>query len=143
MEAKKLIIFCDGGAYNNPGPAAVGIVFYNNQGKEILKVSKFLGKSTNNQAEYQAVILALKIARAKFFPNQIQFFLDSKLIVEQLSGNYKIKNQGLKPLYFQAKKLQLNFPLVLYNYIPREKNILADKLVKNEILRHLSKNNWR
>ncbi len=143
MKAKKLIIFCDGGAYNNPGPAAVGIVFYDNQGKEILKVSKFIGDNTNNQAEYQAVILALEVAKLKFSPSEIQFFLDSKLVVEQLAGNYKIKNQGLKPLYFQAKQLQLNIPLVLYNYIPREKNTLADKLVKNEIKKHLSQNNWR
>ena len=134
-----LIIFTDGGAYNNPGPAAVGIVFYNQGGKELRRTSKFIGNTTNNQAEYQAVLLALKIAQEKFASRQIQFFLDSKLIVEQLNGNYKIKNQGLKLLYFEVKKMQLNFPQVLYDYVPREKNRIADKLVKIEIKKYLSK----
>ncbi len=139
QDKDRLIIFTDGGAYNNPGPAAAGVVFYNHEGKELLQASRFLGNRTNNQAEYQAVLLALKIAQEKFKPQQIQFFLDSKLIVEQLNGNYKIKNQGLKPLYFEVKKRQLNFPLVLYDYVPREKNKLADKLVKTEMKKHLSK----
>ena len=138
-DTERLIIFTDGGAYNNPGPGAVGIVFYNQEGKELLRASKFIGDTTNNQAEYQAVLSALKIAQAKFKPQQIQFFLDSKLIVEQLNGNYKIKNHGLKPLHFEIKKRQLNFPLVLYDYVPREKNRIADKLVKTEIKKYLSK----
>ncbi len=135
----RLIIFCDGGAYNNPGPAAVGVVFYNQEGKKLLQASKFIGNTTNNQAEYQAVILALQIAKIKFAVKQIHFFLDSKLVVEQLNGNYKIKNKGLKPLYFEVKKMQLNFPLVLYDYVPREKNRVADKLVKTEIKKYLTK----
>jgi ribonuclease HI len=139
MKAKRLIIFCDGGAFNNPGPAAIGIIFYNENGKKLLEFSKFLGRATNNQAEYQAVIHAFEIAKKKFQPKEIQFFIDSKLIVEQLNGNYKLKNQNLKPLYYLAKEWQLNFPLVLYNYIPREKNQLADKLVKAEIKRNLFK----
>jgi len=139
-QEERLIIFCDGGAYNNPGPAAIGVIFYNHEGKKLLQVSKFIGRATNNQAEYQAVILALKLAQIKFNHREVQFFLDSKLIVEQLNGNYKIKNHGLKPLYFLAKQLQLNFPLVLYNYIPREKNRLADKLVGQEIKNYLRRN---
>ena len=139
MEEEKLIIFCDGGAYKNPGPAAVGIVFYNQKGEELLQSSKFIGNATNNQAEYRAVILSLQTAKIKFSPKEIQFFIDSKLVVEQLNGNYKIKNQGLKPLYYLVKQLQLNFPLVLYNHIPREKNKLADKLVKIEMKKHLNK----
>jgi len=136
---KRLIIFCDGGAYNNPGPAAVGLVFYDGEGKELFRFSKFIGRATNNQAEYRAVIAAFKIAKLKFNPQEIQLFLDSKLVVEQLSGNYKIKNHGLKSLYFSAKKLQLNFSLVLYNHILREKNTLADRLVKSEIRKHLTR----
>lgn len=139
MKQDKLIIFCDGGAYNNPGPGAVGIVFYNQKGEKLFTASKFIGQVTNNQAEYQAVIEALEIAREKFNPIEIQFFLDSQLIVEQLNGNYKIKNQGLKPLYYKVKELQLGFPLIMYQYIPREKNHLADKLVKNEIKNYLKK----
>jgi ribonuclease HI len=139
MKQDKLIIFCDGGAYNNPGPAALGIVFYNEKGEKLYEHSKFLGNATNNQAEYQAVIHALEIAKEKFDPNMIQFFIDSKLVVEQLNGNYKLKNFGLKPLYYSVKKLQLNFPIVIYNHIPREKNELADELVKKEINRNINK----
>jgi len=139
MKQEKLIIFCDGGAYNNPGPAAIGIVFYNKKGEKLLQISKFIGNATNNQAEYQAVIHALEIAKDKFKPKEIQFFIDSKLVVEQLNGNYKLKNHGLKPLHYLIKQEQLNFPLVLYNYIPREKNTLADRLVKIEIKKYLAK----
>jgi len=139
MKLDKLIIFCDGGAANNPGPAAAGVVFYNSNGKKLLQISKYLSLQTNNHAEYQAVILALKTAQLKFDPEVIEFYLDSQLVVEQLSGNYKVKNQGLKPLHLEVKKLQLNFPLVFYHHITREKNQLADRLVKNEIKKNIKK----
>lgn len=139
MKYDRLIIFCDGGAVNNPGPAACGIVFYNREGKKILQLSKFLGIATNNQAEYRAVIFALETIKAKFKVKELQFYIDSKLIVEQLNGKYKLKNEGLKPLYNQVKLLQLNFPLVLFDHIRREKNRLADRLVKIEIKRNLTK----
>ena len=137
MKQEKLIIFCDGGAYNNPGPAGIGIVFYNEKGEKLYEFSKFLGNATNNQAEYQAVICALEIAKEKFDADFLQFFIDSKLVVEQLNGNYKLKNQGLKPLYYLVKKWQMNFPIVIFNHILRDKNELADALVKKVINKNL------
>jgi len=131
--SKRLIIFSDGGAFNNPGPAGIGIIFYNQKGEELNQISKYIGFKTNNQAEYSGVLEALKYAYKKYKPQEIQFFLDSKLVVEQLKGNYKIKNNELKLIYNEIKIFQLNFPIVLYNHIPREKNLLADKLVKKAI----------
>lgn len=137
MRYDRLIVFTDGGAFNNPGPAGIGIVIANQQGKKLLEISKFIGFATNNQAEYQAVVFALKTVLEKFKAKNIQVLLDSNLVCQQLRGNYKVKNQGLKPLYNKVKELQCNFELVLFDHIPREKNKDADKLVKKAIKNHL------
>ncbi len=156
----KLIIFCDGGARGNPGPASIGIVIRidnrenqddqeNREERETerqreKKISKFIGIATNNQAEYRAVIEALDwlIANRKSLSAdntsevilEVEFFLDSKLVVEQLNGRYKLKNEGLKPLFWQARDLILKLGgKVSFQYIPREKNTEADRLV-NEAL---------
>lgn len=124
----KLIIYTDGGARNNPGPAAGGIVIKDEHEKEIKKIAKFFGVQTNNQAEYLAVIEALTEA-AKIGARELQLFLDSKLIVEQLNRNYKIKNKQLQALFIKAWNLTLKFKNIKINFIPREKNKEADKLV--------------
>lgn len=128
----KLKIYADGGARNNPGPAGVGIVIYDENGKELEEISRYLGERTNNQAEYEAVITALEKS-LKYKPEHIDLFLDSLLIINQLQGQFKVKNHGLKSLHQKAVDLVLKFKKVNFNSIPREKNKLADKLVNKAI----------
>lgn len=127
---KVLKIFCDGGARGNPGPAAIGFVVKDNQGRTLTKVGRYIGKTTNNVAEYQAVIEALKWAKKNFLPTQIHFFLDSQLLVNQLNGRWRVKDRKLQRLIILVKKLERDFPKIFYHYIPRQKNKEADWLVK-------------
>ena len=129
-----LTIYTDGGARGNPGPAAAGIVIY--RGSERLASSgQFLGEHlTNNWAEYEAVIFALgKALELELKGSDIDFRLDSLLVVEQLKGNWKIKEPSLKPQAQKARDLMKEFGTVTFTHIPREKNKEADKLV-NEAL---------
>lgn len=125
-------IYTDGGARNNPGPAGAGVVIKDSQGKTVGRYKKFLNEKTNNQAEYAAVIYALQIAQEKGYKN-LQFFLDSQLLVGQLSQNYKIKNGELAKLFVQVWSLRQFFNKVTFEYIPREKNKEADILVNQAI----------
>lgn len=131
-------IFTDGGARGNPGPAAAGFVVKDETGKILVQKGDYLGETTNNVAEYQAVIKALEwlktnrrvIAERK----RIDLFLDSQLIVNQLNGLFKIKNAGLRNLIVEARQLEreINLP-IYYQHIPRGKNREADFLV-NQVL---------
>ncbi|PIS43050.1 MAG: ribonuclease H [Candidatus Kerfeldbacteria bacterium CG08_land_8_20_14_0_20_40_16] len=123
-----LKIYTDGGARGNPGPAAAGVVIFNEQGKLIGKYSKFLGETTNNQAEYQAVIFALEKAR-QLKGTTLKLHLDSEIVVQQLNRKYKIKDSGLAALFVKIWNTGQSFKSIEYNYIPREKNKLADSQV--------------
>lgn len=127
-------IYCDGGSRGNPGPAAGAFVALD-KGRVVHKHSKFLGSVTNNFAEYTAVLMALEwLAKNKNIKRKIYFYLDSQLVVRQLSGVYKIKSQHLKPLFAKIIKTQRNMNKdVKYFSVPREKNKLADKLVNKMI----------
>ncbi|OGB74082.1 hypothetical protein A2V68_02540 [candidate division Kazan bacterium RBG_13_50_9] len=135
-------LYTDGGARGNPGPAAAGGVIYNDRGKEIKRFSSFLGTTTNNQAEYQALILGLgrikKVIGDEHLAREVSVkaHLDSELIVRQLSGEYRVKNRGLKPLVAKVEELAANFRMVKFTYVPREKNCIADMLVNQELDRH-------
>ncbi|MFA5076473.1 MAG: ribonuclease HI family protein [Patescibacteria group bacterium] len=132
MNSTKLIIYTDGGARGNPGPAGIGVVIYNHQ-KEILgQYKKFLGVATNNQAEYQAVVLALEKAQ-ELGGEEIDFFLDSELVVGQLSQTMKVKNKELAKIFVKIWNLALGFKRIKYHHVPREENKLADKLVNQAI----------
>lgn len=133
---EKIIIYSDGGARGNPGPAGVGFILYDENLNKIKESSKFLGKLTNNQAEYLGVILALKES-LKFKPRFIDFFLDSELVVKQLKGEYKVKNQELKKFYIEVLSLIKKFQSVNFYYIPRQKNKLADRLVNQVINKNI------
>jgi len=129
-------INCDGGARGNPGPAAAAFVVKKG-GKTIFKSNKFLGKATNNIAEYEAAIAALRWINhnKKIIKNsEVILLMDSELITNQLLGNFKTKNPTLKKLLESAKLLEQNSKIrISYKLIPREKNYEADFLV-NEIL---------
>jgi len=135
---KRLSIFCDGGARGNPGPAAIGFVIFQN-GKIVHKFFKRIGEATNNVAEYRAVIAALEwlgnnpeIINSKLLI--INFYLDSQLIVNQLKGNFKIKNSNLQKLVVRAKNIERKIKgEVHYSYIPRRQNKIADALVNRAL----------
>ncbi|MFA5030007.1 MAG: ribonuclease HI family protein [Patescibacteria group bacterium] len=130
-DQKSITIYTDGGARGNPGPAAIGVVFMN--GAEIVEEYKeFIGDTTNNQAEYRAVLAALDIAAEKGYTH-LDFFLDSQLVAEQLNRNYKVKEKGLQQLFLEAWNKIQGFTKVTFSFIPREKNTEADRLV-NEAL---------
>jgi ribonuclease HI len=124
----KLIIYTDGGARGNPGPAGIGAVIKDENGETVATISEFIGEATNNQAEYKAVIAALKRAKS-FKAQELEVFLDSELVCEQLNQKYKIKNQELAPLFVQIWNLSIGMKKTIYKHIPREKNQEADKLV--------------
>ncbi|MFH1598090.1 MAG: ribonuclease HI family protein [Patescibacteria group bacterium] len=128
MKNSKIKIFTDGGSRGNPGPAAVGVVFKDLQDKTINEFSDFIGETTNGQAEYQAIILGLKKAKSLKY-KIVELFADSQFIIEQLNGNYKIKEAGIVPLFIQAWNLHLDFDEIKFIFIPREQNQEADKLV--------------
>lgn len=133
----KIVIHTDGGARGNPGPAAIGIVI-SDERLVIKKYSEYLGQATNNQAEYQAVIFALKKVKALFGKKkakimEIEIRLDSELIAKQLNRQYKIKEKKLQPLFIKIWNLILDFGQVSFKYISREENKEADRLV-NQVL---------
>jgi len=138
MIKKGLSIFCDGGARGNPGPAAIGFVIFQN-GKIVHKFFKRIGEATNNVAEYRAVIAALTwiINNPGIINYQlsiINFYLDSQLIVNQLIGNFKIKNSNLQKLTGRVKNLERGIgKKINYSYIPRRQNKIADALVNQAL----------
>lgn len=125
---EKLIIHTDGGARGNPGPAAIGAVLKDEKGTLVATVSEYIGETTNNQAEYKAVIAAIAKAKELGVPN-LDFYLDSLLVVEQLNGNYKVKNKDLAPLFVKIYNARLDFKKTTFAYVPREQNKEADALV--------------
>lgn len=129
---KKLIIYTDGGARGNPGPAGAGVVIYDEHKKKLEEHSKFLGHRTNNQAEYEGVILGLEKAK-KFGAKEIDFYLDSELVVNQLAGKYKVKDKDLAPLFIKIWNSTVNYKKINYFHVERERNKEADRMVNEAI----------
>jgi ribonuclease HI len=134
----KLIIYTDGGARGNPGPAAIGIFVADEKGAAIKKYSQYLGEKTNNEAEYEAIIFALKKVKALFGKEkikkmEIEIRSDSELIVNQLNHQFKIEEEHLQKLFIKIWNMLIDFGEVKFMYVPREKNKEADRLV-NECL---------
>ena len=126
----KLIINTDGASRGNPGEAAVGLIIQDESGRLVFKGGRYLGEATNNEAEYLAVIKVLEILKsdfAQYLPAEVEIRADSQLIVQQLSGNYKVKNSRLKALFEQVKRLETEVGSVYYRQIPRAENALADE----------------
>jgi len=126
------ILYTDGGARNNPGPAGAGFVIQDKRGKIVATGKKYLGERTNNEAEYEALILGLKKA-IELGIEEIQVSMDSELVVRQMNRDYKVKDLELSKLFLKVWNLAGQFKKISYHHIPREKNTLADGLV-NEIL---------
>jgi len=134
---EKIIVYCDGGSRGNPGKSASAFVVKIN-GEVVRSGSVFLGIATNNVAEYSAVILALdwlvENSGGRCQMSDVRFILDSQLVVRQLKGLYKVKNKKLKDLYLKIKYLESKIEnKITYVSVSREKNILADSLVNEEL----------
>ena len=124
----KLVLYTDGCSKGNPGPAAIGVMAYlGNDPHPFWKASKAIGNTTNNQAEYRALICALEYA-VSIQATDVEVRSDSELIVHQMNGIYRVKNADLKPLYLEAKRLAGLIPHFTIRAVPREQNSKADKL---------------
>lgn len=132
---KYLDIFTDGGSRGNPGPSAIGVVINDRDGgKNLATIKKTIGQATNNIAEYSAVLEALLYVKENVGPCQINHYLDSELVVKQLNGEYKIKDQNLKVLYLGIREIFLALGgNITFTHIRREKNAVADKLVNDAL----------
>lgn len=136
---KKIIIYTDGGSRGNPGKAAIGVVFCNEKEQVIKKFGEYLGDNlTNNEAEYQAVIFALKKFKALFGKaiakvSEIEVRSDSELLVNQMNGKYKVEDEKIQNFFIEIWNLKIDFKGVKFKLISREKNKEADALV-NETL---------
>ncbi len=128
---KTFYVWTDGGARGNPGPAGYGVVIKDEAGTIVAEIAEYLGETTNNQAEYWGLVTALEKVRAFSGgePVRVVVKMDSELIVKQMQGHYKIKNEGLKPLYWKIRELVVGLGgQVTFTHIPRRENKEADYL---------------
>lgn len=137
------ILYADGGARGNPGPAGAGSVVFDALGKRVVEVSDYLGVATNNIAEYEAIIRGLRKLGETFPAEHLRsarliIKMDSKLVIEQLRGNYKVKHPNLVPRYLEVKNLIARyFPIVEFVHVPRELNKDADALANQAMDRKI------
>ena len=125
------IINTDGASKGNPGPSSYGYVIKNRGGAIVHQEGEKIGLTTNNVAEYTAVVKALEYLVKRFFrkaPHKVEVVADSRLLVEQLSGRFKIKSPNLLPLVNKIRNLEIELGKVIYRHVPREENFLADRL---------------
>src|SRR5947208_1298170 len=126
---RKLVVEADGGSRGNPGPAGYGAVVRDAETGEVLRSeARSLGTATNNVAEYEGLLAGLRAARDIDAHADVEVRMDSKLVVEQMSGNWKVKHEGLRPLASEAAALVRSLGTVRFGWIPREQNRDADRL---------------
>jgi len=125
------VVNTDGASKGNPGPSSYGYIIKNRGGAIVHEEGKLIGVTTNNVAEYTAVVKALEYIIKRFFrkaPHKVEIVADSRLVVEQLSGRFKIKSPNLLPLFDKIKALEIEVGTVFYRAVPREENFIADRL---------------
>jgi len=132
VQVKSVVIHCDGVSRGNPGLAAIGATIRDEQGSLVARISQKIGVTTNNQAEYRAVIAALKEAM-RLGARRIELNSDSELVVKQIKGEYRVKKAALRPLYQQVKQLQDCLESFTVNHIPRQQNAEADRLANSAL----------
>ena len=132
LDVKKAIIHADGAARGNPGPAAIGATIKNENGSLHARISQRIGTTTNNQAEYRAIIAALEKA-IELGASQVDIYSDSELVVKQINGKYRVKKATLKPLHQKVKQLLGNLEGFTITHIPREQNAEADDLANKAL----------
>ena len=132
---KTITIRSDGAARGNPGPAALGVIIRDANERVLASYGRYIGEATNNVAEYEALISALKTAK-RYQAEQLIVLLDSELLVKQLKGEYRVKNAGLKPLYASAINYLSHYSNLAINHVPRSENHEADNLANQAIDDH-------
>lgn len=138
MENNTIVTYTDGGSRGNPGPAALGVVICDSSGKTIKEYGQVLGRKTNNEAEYEAVIFALKKIKQLFGKEKakkmhVEMRMDSEFVVKQMGGKYKVEEERMIPLFIAVWNLKMSFASVSFVHVRREQNKEADRLV-NEAL---------
>ena len=123
----RLTIYVDGASRGNPGPSGIGIVIEDREGATKVKISSYIGRTTNNQAEYRALIVGLREA-VRLKAEHVDIMSDSELLVEQVCGRYKVRSPKLRSLFEEVKELLAGFRSSAISYIPREQNRVADAL---------------
>jgi ribonuclease HI len=134
----KVVIYTDGGSRGNPGPAAIGVILTDEKGKILKEYAEKIGRATNNEAEYEAVIFALQKAKLLFGKKKIKTMdiemkMDSEFVAKQLNGQYKILDRKIEQLFLKAWNLKVDFGKAKFTHIPRNKNLEADKLVNQAL----------
>ncbi len=125
-------IYADGGSRGNPGPSASGFVIYDNKDNILVDEGVYLGITTNNQAEYRALLLALQEAQ-RMNANRVNVFMDSLLVVNQMKGIFKVKNRDLWPIHDAIKQIIVSFDSITFTHVPRELNKMADAAVNRTL----------
>lgn len=133
---EKLIFYIDGASRGNPGKAAIGVVMMDGSGRVIDELKRYIGETTNNTAEYQALIEALTEGK-RLGARDVQVFSDSELLVRQINGVYKVRDEKLLDLYKEAKRLISGFSDFKIGHITRDKNARADSLANQALDNHL------
>lgn len=126
------VLYCDGASRGNPGPASIGAVIFDPEGETVVEISGAIGEATNNVAEYQALIAGLEAARDRDL-DPLVVRLDSLLLVKQVTGEYRVKAAGLKPLARRAVRLLASFEDVEVEHVRRERNTVADALANRAL----------
>ena len=127
MKIDKAVLYTDGASRGNPGPAAIGAVIKDRQGQVLARISRRIGRTTNNQAEYRAVIAGLEEA-ARLGVARVELRADSELVVKQINGLYRVKNPALRSLHQRVQELRASFQSFTAAHIPRHRNAEADRL---------------
>src|SRR5947209_10856050 len=129
---KHLIVETDGAARGNPGLAGAGIIIKDDSGRKIETIGKFLGVTTNNQAEYRALIEGLQAVQ-RHNPESVTVRMDSELVVKQMNGSYRVRHPEILPLYLQAVEAAQALPEVRFEHVPRDRNPGADRVANTAI----------
>jgi ribonuclease HI len=129
---ERVVVYVDGGARGNPGPAGIGVVVTDERGIELARANDFIGEATNNEAEYHALLLGLALA-SQLGAREVEVVNDSQLVARQISGEYRVKKADLKPLHAQALARLRAFERWQVRSVPREQNEVADGLVNEAI----------
>jgi ribonuclease HI len=131
-------IYTDGASRGNPGPSGIGAVIYDDQGKVVHEIAKYIGEVTNNVAEYEALLEVLDYCVKKHI-SPIEILADSQLLIKQMTGEYRVKHENIKPLYRRAQDYLVHLKVIRYQHVPRELNKAADKLANKGIDDHLDR----
>ena len=134
----RVVLCTDGGSRGNPGPAGFGVVLTDESGRVFAETGEFIGRATNNEAEYAGLVKGLEMAR-EAGASEVVVRSDSQLLVRQLNGEYKVKSRGLMPFFLRAKALLESLASWRAEYVPREQNVHADRLANRAMDRAAKK----